>query len=82
MAVELLVRPACANSAAARPFCAARPGCRLLAMLPNISRNPDACVAASPSAQTVCVSSSCNKRALAAAAPNTPAVEVMCQPTS
>ena len=61
---------------------AARPGLKLLFMEPKDSRRPTGCEAASPSAQTICCSVSPISLPVAAAAPNTPAVPVMCQPTS
>ena len=68
------------SNAALNPFCAARPPCRLLHMLPNISRKPAACVAAMPSAQVMRCSFSPSSLPAAAAAPKVPAVPVMCQP--
>ena len=41
---------------------------------------PAACVAASPKAQTICFVVSPSSLPIAAAAPNTPVVDVMCQP--
>ena len=52
----------------------------LLAMLPSVSTSPEDCADALPNAQSVCSASRPSTRAQAAAAPNTPQVEVMCQP--
>jgi len=71
-----------ARKAAVMPLCAARPGWNGLHMVPNISRSPDDWVAAMPSAHVICCALSLRTRPTAAAAPNTPAVPVMCQPTS
>ena len=78
----MLVKLREARSAAVRPFCAARPGWKLLVIDPNISRRPTGWVAASPSAHTICCSVSPKALPHAAAAPKTPAVPVMCQPRS
>ena len=64
------------------PFFAALPGWKLLQCVPNISRNPDDCVPAMPSAHVICCSSRPSSLPQAAADPNTPAVPVMCQPVS
>ena len=82
MLTSLLVKLREASKAAVRPFCAARPGWKLFVIDPNISRRPTGCVAASPSAQIICCSERPSTRPLAAAAPKTPAVPVMCHPRS
>ena len=71
-----------ASNAAKMPLLAARPGLKLLFIEPNDSRNPTGCDAAKPIAHTICCSLRFNSLPTAAAAPNTPAVPVMCQPTS
>ena len=71
-----------ASSAANMPLLAARPGLKLLFIEPNDSRKPTGCEAARPSAQIICCSLRPSSLPTAAAAPNTPAVPVMCQPTS
>ena len=71
-----------ASIAAKMPLLAARPGLKLLFIEPKDSRKPTGCEAARPNAQTICCSFSFNSLPTAAAEPNTPAVPVMCQPTS
>ena len=71
-----------ASNAAKMPLLAARPGLKLLFIEPKDSRKPTGCEAARPSAQTICCSFRPSSLPAAAAAPNTPAVPVMCQPTS
>jgi hypothetical protein len=51
-------------------------------MVPNISFRPADCVAAMPSAQIICCSSSPSSLPAAAAPPKTPAVPVMWNPRS
>jgi hypothetical protein len=71
-----------ASTAAKMPLLAARPGLKLLFIEPKDSRSPTGCDAARPSARTISCSLSSNSLPTAAAEPNTPAVPVMCQPTS
>jgi hypothetical protein len=59
---------------------AALPTLALFAGVPRHSHRPDDCVDALPSAQTICSCESLSSLPAAAAAPNTPQVEVMCQP--
>jgi hypothetical protein len=82
IACSELSKPASASSADISPFCAARPGWKLFVIVPNISRRPEDCVAARPSAQRIRCSESPIAFPTAAAAPKTPVVPVMCQPRS
>ena len=70
-----------ARAAPGNPFCAARPGWKLLVMVPNISRKPTGCTAARPRAQTIAAHET-QELPIAAAAPKGPTVPVMCHPTS
>jgi hypothetical protein len=72
--------PFSASSADHRPLRAALPTLMLLAGQPRHSHRPDDCVDALPSAQTMRPSSSPISLPAAVAAPNTPQLEVMCQP--
>ena len=74
------VTPASANNAADSPPRAEAPTPMLLAMVPSVSTSPDDCAEALPIAQTMRSASNRSTFAAAAAAPNTPQVDVMCQP--
>jgi len=62
------------------PLRAALPTLMLFDIEPRLSTRPPACTEALPSAQAIRVASSPSSVPIAAAAPNTPQVEVMCQP--
>jgi hypothetical protein len=64
------------------PLRAALPTLTLLDMVPRDSTSPPAWQAAEPRAQQSCVFVSPKTLPMAMADPNTPQVEVMCQPLS
>ena len=69
-----------ASRAATRPLRAAPPTLTLLAMVPRASTRPEDCTAAVPSAWSIRSGPIPSIAPTPAAAPNTPQVEVMCQP--
>src|ERR1700689_3801623 len=73
-------KPCSASSADHSPLRAALPTLRLFAGVPKHSHRPADCVAALPSAHAIWRSSSAANFPAPAAAPNTPQVEVICQP--
>ena len=62
------------------PLREALPILTLLDMVPRVSTKPEACAEAEPKAQTNCCVLKPSNLPVAIAAPNTPQVEVMCQP--
>jgi hypothetical protein len=73
-------KPFSASNAEKRPLRAALPTLTLLAGQPRHSHRPADCVDALPSAHTTWFGFSRKSFAAPAAEPNTPQVEVMCQP--
>ena len=73
-------KPFSASRAENRPLRAALPTLTLLAGQPRHSQRPADCVDALPSAHTTWSASRPSSLAAPAAEPNTPQVEVMCQP--
>ena len=76
------VNPCRARYAAWSPLLAARAACIGFECDPNTSRTPAAYVPAWPSAIFIAAASRPRMRPVPTAAPNTPAVPVMCHPMS
>ena len=78
----LAVIPFFASEAARMPLAAAKPACVGLHCVPNMERRPFTLVATMPMALIICSSLSSRTRPMAAAAPKTLVVPVMCHPIS